>query len=146
VLPPAKWYFDADTIGPGKTLATVRSDVTWPGDDGKRNGSARVWLPACPIDRTETPDRVWIPEITRHGMAIITRDKAILSRLAEVEAVRASKAQMYALQPEGAGLRWELLEIVVTKWRAMEAHRQSTPGPFVMGISRTGGLRLLREW
>ena len=120
MLPPPLWFFDADTIGPGKTLATVRTDVTWPGDSGQREGPERRWLPACPVTATDTPDRVWIPEVTRHGMRIITRDKKIQSRLVEIEMVRAHKAKMFVLEPEGPGTRWELLEIVVTNWRAME--------------------------
>jgi hypothetical protein len=144
--PPARWFFDADTVGTGKTVSTARADVTWPGDSGRRDGPERTWLPPSPIDRTEVPDREWIPVVTDHGMAIITRDKKILSRLLEVEAVRGRSAQMYVLEPDGAGNRWELLEIVVGNWRRMEAHRNSTPGPYLVSITRTGGLRTLRTW
>jgi len=81
MIEPASWYFDANTIGPAKVLSHVRRDVTWPGDDGQRGGSARNWLPACPIKDTATKDSEWIPTVTEAGMRIITRDHRIQTRL-----------------------------------------------------------------
>lgn len=79
-------------------------------------------------------------------MRIITRDKKIQSRLAEIELVRSHKAKMFVLETDGVGTRWELLEVVVTNWRAMESFASSTDGPFVVAVTRTGGLRTLRTW
>ena len=67
-----RFYFDADVLGLAKILAQMRSDVTYPGDPGgelfKRHRGP------CPITSTAVTDSEWIPEVTRQGWLIITRD------------------------------------------------------------------------
>lgn len=75
-------------MGLAKALAHVRSDVTFPGDDGERTGGARRWLPPSPVQDPATPDEEWIETVTRAGMVVITRDRKIMSRLNEVQATR----------------------------------------------------------
>lgn len=136
-LPPARWYFDADTVGTGKALSSVRDDVTWPGDTGERHGRpARRWLPASPIASTDVDDDVWIPVVTAAGMAIITRDHRIQTRLGERQVVADSRARMFAIAGGGAMRGWELLEIVVHRWRDMEEMVATTPGPWICTITR----------
>ncbi len=142
VRPAAKWYFDADTIGPGKVLADVRPDVTGPGDSGERRGPQRLWLPPSPVPTTDIDDDEWIPLVAAAGMTIITRDRHIQSRLAEREAVRTSGARMFAINAAGAPLnRWHLLEIVVGRWRDMEAMVAVETGPFIYTMTRTGEMK-----
>lgn len=89
------FYVDADVLGLAKVLASIRPDVTYPGDPGGRvKGKAR---PACPITSTATLDTVWIPETARQGWIIITRDRHIQEHHAEIQAVRASGARMVVL-------------------------------------------------
>ena len=61
-----RFYFDADILGVAKILASLRLDVTYPGDPGihlhKRD------RPACPID-PETDDEVWIPDVNVSRLA-----------------------------------------------------------------------------
>lgn len=60
-----RFYFDAHRLGLAKTVVTLRSDVTYPGDPG---GSVhRGKRPPCPITSTATLDTVWIPEVARRG-------------------------------------------------------------------------------
>ena len=67
-------------------LATVRSDVTYPGDTGGTlHKKARS---ACVITTVQTDDDVWIPLVTAEGWLIITRDKYIQARKAELAAVK----------------------------------------------------------
>lgn len=136
--PAARWYVDADTIGLAKALAHVRSDVTFPGDDGQRSGSARRWLPASPVQDPATPDEEWIETVTRVGMVVITRDRKIMSRLNEVQAVRRHGARVFAIAQAPPLNTWHLLEVVVTQWRRMEAIVDSEPGPWIYLLTRTG--------
>jgi hypothetical protein len=84
-----EWYFDEDVIGVAKVLAAAKLPVTWPGDDGKRL-SERLGQPPSPVATNGQPDDKWIPIVARAGMPIITRDRRILARTSEVNAVVAS--------------------------------------------------------
>ncbi|NDL57819.1 hypothetical protein [Phytoactinopolyspora mesophila] len=133
----ARWYFDADTIGVGKALKDIRRDVTWPGDDGERK-RARDRQTPCPVRQTDTPDERWIPTVTQWGLTIITRDKKIQARTAEITAVRDAGARMFAITSEGNLNRWELLEVVVSQWRSMENVVTTRTGPYIFALTRTG--------
>ena len=130
------WYIDADTIGLGKLLGQVRRDVTWPGDDGVRRSDRDRQTPS-PITSTETDDDVWIPQVTAAGLAIITRDKQIQSRTAEVNAVVSAGARMFAITSAENLDRWGLLEVVVTRWRDIE-QTAALPGPYIYAVTRSG--------
>lgn len=131
----ARWYFDADTIGPAKILCAARPDITYPGDSGARERKRHSIAP-CVIQDTATPDEVWIPEVTKLGMIIVTRDKAIQSRTAEINAVVASQARMFAITSGEDLNRWGLLEVLLTQWRHMEAQAEER-GPFICKLTRT---------
>jgi hypothetical protein len=66
-----QYYIDADTLGLAHILASIRPDVTYPGDVGgiirKRH------RPPCPITSTDVPDDEWIPVVADRGWTIITR-------------------------------------------------------------------------
>lgn len=136
MAPAARWYFDADTIGLGKALMAVRNDVTFPGDSGERPGRASRWLPKCPVTSTDTPDAEWIETVTDHGMVIVTRDHRIQSRLSERAAVLSCGARMFAIAQAGQLTTWGLLEVVVARWRDMEALAAEKPGPWICTITR----------
>ncbi len=105
-----RYYVDADVLGLAKVLASLRADVTYPGDPG---GVVRKRSrPAAPITTTDVDDDVWIPIVAARGWSIITRDKAIQRRPAEIEAVRDSGAKMFALTSREQLSVWDQLEIV----------------------------------
>lgn len=132
----ARWYVDADTLGLAHILVRARPDVTFCGDSGVRH--TRRWtLPPCEITQTGTPDVVWIPKVAASGLAILTRDVAILDRRREVDAVIAARAQLFAIKERSNLSNWQQLEIVVRQWSAMEEAREAEPGPFVYLVSRT---------
>ena len=58
-------YVDADLLGLGKILASLRNDVTYPGDPGaflhKRQRAA------CPITSPDVLDTDWIPQVAARG-------------------------------------------------------------------------------
>ena len=129
-----RFYCDADVLGLAKILASLRPDVTYPGDPG--GILHRRERPPCPIRNTAVKDHVWIPETARQGWLIITRDSRIQHHRAEIEAVRSSGARMVALVSEEARGTWEQLEIVMSQWRAIE-RRLEEPGPVIYAVSRT---------
>lgn len=140
----ARWYVDADTLGVAAILVRARPDVTFPGDSGERHTS-RWHLPACAITRTDTPDVEWIPKVTAAGLAIITRDRAMLSRRREVAAIVEAGAQMFTIAPPTNLSSWRQLQIVARHWDAMERIRDQEAGPFVYMLSRTTMSRAVLE-
>jgi hypothetical protein len=133
-----RFYIDADVLGLAKILASLRSDVTYPGDPGAV--VHRRQRPPCLITRPATLDEIWIPETAHRGWLIITRDSAIQRHRAEIEAVRSSGARMIALAGSEATGTWAQLEVVMSQWRAIE-RRLAEPGPFIYTATRTA-LRL----
>lgn len=129
-----RFYFDADLLGLAKVLASLRNDITYPGDPGALIHSRQ--RPACPITKTSTKDRDWIPEVARRGWLIITRDRRIQDHRAEIEAVRLSGACMVVLSGREAINTWVQLELVMTQWRAIDAVTAER-GPFIYAATRT---------
>jgi PIN like domain len=129
-----RFYFDADVLGLARILAQMRSDVTYPGDPGgklfKRHRGP------CPITSTAVPDSEWIPEVTRQGWVIITRDANIAVNRAEISAVRDHSARMVVLAGREAIGTWNQLEVFMTQWRRIEALLEF-PGPFIYSATRT---------
>jgi hypothetical protein len=129
-----RFYFDADVLGLAKAIGNLRTDITWPGDDG---GMVHKRLrEPCPIRSTATPDVEWIPVVARHNWLIITRDSRIQDHRAEIEAVRNNAARMIALAGRDARGVWSQLEVFMCQWRAIEA-THTEDGPFIYSATRT---------
>lgn len=133
---PAKvrFYVDADVLGLAKVLAQLRPDVTYPGDPG--GVSHKRLRPPCPVTSAAVLDPIWIPEVTKHGWLIITRDSNIAVNRAEIAAVRENDARMVALAGRSAIGTWDQLEVLMIQWRRIEALLDS-PGPFIYSATRT---------
>ena len=58
-------YADADMLGLGKILASLRNDVTYPGDPGAVIHKRQ--RPACPIASPDVLDTDWIPAVAARG-------------------------------------------------------------------------------
>lgn len=133
-----RFYFDADVLGLAMLLGQVRADITYPGDPGAR--IKRRVRPPCPVTTPGALDEEWIPLVASQRWTIITRDRHIQEKRAELDAVRIHGAKMINLAGKEAGTTWAQLEIVMTRWREIE--RLSTePGPFIYIATRTGELR-----
>jgi len=130
-----RFYLDADVLGLAKELVRLRGEVTYPGDLGGpvKGGRHR---PPCPITSTETPDAQWIPEIALRDWLIITRDRHIQGRRAEIDAVRLSGARMVVLGGDEALDTFHQLEVLMCQWRKIEALLDE-PGPFIYVATRT---------
>ena len=127
-------YVDADMLGLGKILASLRNDVTYPGDPGAVIHSRQG--PPCPVTSPDVLDTDWIPEVAGRGWLIVTRDSMITQNRNEITAVRENKAKMVALNQRDAQTKWGQLEVFMTQWRRIEA-LISEPGPFIWRASRT---------
>lgn len=129
-----RFYIDADILGLGKILASLRSDTTFPGDAGA-TVNKRVRRP-CPVEQPRTLDSIWIPVVAKRDWLIITRDSGIQQHRAEIAAVRDHGARMVALAGEEARGTWAQLEVVMNQWRAIERLLEA-PGPFIYTATRT---------
>ena len=130
-----RFYFDADVLGVAKVIASLRYDVTYPGDPGATiNKRVR---PPCPVTTPAVKDEVWIPEVAQHGWLIVTRDRHIQDHPAEIAAVRDHGAKMVALSAVDAGSVWNQLEVVMANWRRFE-DLLSRPGPCIGRGPRSG--------
>ncbi len=125
-----RFYFDADILGLGKLLASLRPDCTFPGDPGTVIHNRQ--RPACSVKSPAAHDTVWIPQVTSEGLLIITRDAKIQRRVA----VRDHGATMVALASADATTVWAQLEVFMNQWRAIEK-LHGLPGAFIYRASRT---------
>ncbi|HUC21328.1 MAG TPA: hypothetical protein VMA73_01345 [Streptosporangiaceae bacterium] len=130
-----QYYIDADLLGLAKILVDLRTDVTYPGDTGGMTRNRRVKGP-CTITDPGTFDEIWIPETARQGWLAITRDKHILDRTPEIQAVRDSGARLVNLAGDAAVTRFAQLEVVMCQWRRIESLLGET-GPFIYFATRT---------
>ena len=73
-------------------------------------------------------------------MRIITRDYRILTRRREIEAVRSACAAVFTIRVEDAkaARTWDLLEVLVTRWRDMSNYADEHAGPYVVQLTRSG--------
>lgn len=135
-----QYYVDADTLGLAHILASIRPDVTYPGDPGgvirKRS------RPPSPIASTDVPDDQWIPVVASRGWTIITRDQRIERRPAERAAVVAHSARVVAITSSEKLTVWHQLEIVMSRWRDIEKV-SGLASPSIHSITRTSIRRLL---
>jgi hypothetical protein len=134
-----RFYVDADILGLAKVLGGLRSDVTYPGDRGvviHRRERA-----PCPIVSPEVKDPVWIPEVTRLGWLILTRDSHVKDHRREIGAVLEYSARMVVLSGPEAVATWEQLEIFMCQWRGIERCCDEV-GPFIYLATRTQLKRL----
>jgi len=117
-----------------KTVARLRSDVTYPGDPGGLVHKRQ--RPPCPITHPRVLDTEWLPAVARHGWLIVTRDSRIQDHRAEIEAVRSNDARMVTLAGKEAVGTWSQLEVLLCQWRAIE-RCLAEPGPFIYSATRT---------
>ncbi len=139
-LARVRFYFDADVLGLAKVVASIRPDVTYPGDPGgevrKRRRSPSI------ITDPATEDLVWIPQVARQGWSIITRDRHIEAYPAERDAVIAYNAKMFTIASNEKLDLWHQLEILMIRWRDIERLSEQ-PGPFMYALYRTTTTKLL---
>jgi hypothetical protein len=81
-------------------------------------------------------DDVWLPEVARHGWAILTKDKAIRRRPIEKQALIRSGARAFVLS-SGNMRGQDMADVLVKHLRRMERVVHRTNPPFVAVVHRT---------
>jgi len=124
------YYFDASVQKPvALALSHVRDDILWAGGPGapQKNVLDIDWLPIA-------GDEQW---------KVIVRDKRIRSRPAEIQAVQDFSVGMFCLTTAGQSTKWEVLQLLVARWGAMEVAALRTTPPYIFAVTRNGVRRIL---
>jgi hypothetical protein len=132
-----RFYVDADLLALGKSLVAARYDVTYPGDPGDKSRSR----PPCPVTSTSTKDPDWIPLVAEQGWVVISRDRQITKKPAEINAVRESRLRIVVLDTRRDPTTWGELEIVISQWGNIESVVREA-GPCAYLATRTTFRRL----
>lgn len=90
------YYLDADLLGTAKILLKLRSDVTYPDDEGGE-GIDRKCRPKCPV-RVDTKDSDWLPLVSENNWIVITKDVHLMSKLDEVEAIKKNLSRVVIIR------------------------------------------------
>lgn len=119
-----RFFVDETSLGLGKMLAIARTDVVHP---GHRN------LPSVP---TGTLDTDWMPIISGMDLVVISRDKKIRSKPAELDAFRSGGLRVFWIAGKRDLSNWENLVLMVKWWDRMEEIiRDRGPGPWFYAVS-----------
>jgi hypothetical protein len=105
---PLRFFVDETSLGVARALAMVRGDVVYPGH--RR-------LPKVP-EGTKDPD--WMPVIAGLGLVVISRDRHIKSKAAELEAYRALGLRAFWIAGDRDLGNWENLTRLVKWWPTVE--------------------------
>lgn len=122
-----RWFVDETSMGLAKILAIAREDVVHPGHQ------SLVGVP------TGTPDPDWIPIIAAHGLVVISRDKRIRTKPAELAAFRSARLRVFWIAGKRDLSNWDNLKLVVKWWDRMEEIvRDRGPGPWFQVLGDSG--------
>lgn len=122
-----KFYIDADVpVAVRRAIAGCRTDVMHAGAPG---------APAV-----NTKDKDWLPRAGAQGWVVLSRDKGIRRRPAELRAVMNSGVRLFVLTSAGNLSRWDTLELLVRRWADITQTAAQNDGPFICAVTR-GGLR-----
>jgi hypothetical protein len=121
------FYIDADVpVAVRRAIAGCRNDVTHAG------------APSAPAPNTK--DKDWLPLAGEQGWVVLSRDKGIRRRPAELRAVMDSGVRLFVLTSAGNLSRWDTLELLVRRWADISHTAAQNDGPFICAVTR-GGLR-----
>jgi len=126
-----RFFVDETSLGLGKALAIARDDVVHPGHDD---------FPEVPRN---TDDTVWMPIVAGLDLVVISRDKRIRTKPAELAAFRACGLRVFWLAGRRDMNNWGYLTLVVKSWDRMEEIiRDRGAGPWFYAVS-DGAIREL---
>ena len=120
------WFVDETSLGLAKMLAIARDDVLHPGHHD---------LPLVP---TGTLDPVWMPIVAGMGLVVISRDKRIRTKPAELATFTSAGLRVFWIAGKRDLNNWETLKLIVKWWDRMEQIvRDRGPGPWFQAIHDT---------
>ena len=92
-----------------------------------------------------TADTVWIPAVASRGWILVTRDKKIRTKRAEIEALHRSGLSAFFFTQRHDPDLWGWAELVVLRWREIQGFASAHKRPFIAGIpGRRGSIQRLR--
>ncbi len=122
----ATYFVDNDLTAVAKALAAVRDDVVYPG-----YGSHGI--------EPETLDPAWLPIVGRLGLVVITRDKHIRYRPAEVKALVENSVRAFVMTGAGNMSSFDTLRLLLHHWERMdEVVAARGAGPWMWSVTRGG--------
>jgi hypothetical protein len=127
-----KYFIDENLLAVGRALAAVRDDVVHPGHAN---------LPEVP---TGTKDEDWLPIIgdRNRDLILITRDRRIRTKRAEIAAFRHHGVRAFFLTGKHDLTAWGKLSLLVRQWDKIERVAiKNGAGPWAMGVNLTGNPR-----
>jgi hypothetical protein len=133
-----RFYIDADILGLAKILASLRADITYPGDKGATLKHER--RPPCPVTTPAAKDHEWLPVVAGLGWLVITRDRHIEEHRREIALVKEYGARLITLSGPDAVGTWQQLQVVMKQWSRIESAADDD-GPFILRATATGDLR-----
>lgn len=93
------------------------------------------------FEQPDTPDTQIIADAAQNGWVVVTRDKKIRRRPAELEAIRMARAKCVVFAQRAALNSWGLLHRVVCSWEDIERVVDDSDGPFILNVYKNGRLR-----
>jgi hypothetical protein len=119
-------FVDESALGLGKTLALARRDVIHTG---------HKLIPEVPLGALDTE---WIPEVGTRELVVISRDKRIRTKPAEVELLRDHKMRVFWIAGKKDLSTWDTLVRVVRRWDEIErAIATKGGGPWFVAINES---------
>lgn len=122
-----RFFVDETSLPVGRALAAVRGDVVHPGH--------RRIKDLVPVG---TLDPVWMEVIGKMGLVVISRDRHIKTKPAELDAYRAHSLRAFWIAGDKDMPNWENLDRVVRSWPEIERIiKERGPGPWFYGLYGT---------
>jgi predicted nuclease of predicted toxin-antitoxin system len=86
---------------------------------------------------TGTPDEDWLSSVGERGWTIISKDRRIRYRPAELRAYQTSEVGVFVLM--GKNVKgWEIVEQLVRNWRRIKELAEKTNRPFIFKVPPRG--------
>jgi hypothetical protein len=122
-----RFYADESILGVAKALQIARDDLVHPG---------HRLVPEIPLG---TPDPDWMPVVARLDLVVISRDRRIRTKPAELEAFRASGLRAFWIAGKRDLSTWRSLVRLVRRWDDLEETiRTRGPGPWFYAVMDDG--------
>lgn len=119
-----RFFVDESALGLGKVLEIARRDVVYPG---------HRLLAEVP---TGTLDPVWMPVVARRGLVVISRDRHIRTKPAELQAFRDHGLRAFWIAGKRDLSTWDALVRLVRRWDDIEeAIRVRGAGPWFYSVT-----------
>lgn len=121
-----RFFVDESALGLGKALTIARRDVIHAG---------HPLIPEVPLGAL---DPTWMPEIGARDLAVISRDKRIRTKPAELALLKQHGLRVFWIAGSRDLSTWDYLVRVVRRWTEIErALTEKGPGPWFLAINDT---------